>query len=78
MRVYEDIYADDLVKHLWGQGRRNYDLLEEMGASPDDIYDALLEILAEGDEEKPIDMTLVNDTIWHDFDLVKECIRPED
>lgn len=74
MRVYEDINEYELEDHLWSGGKTSYSMLKEMGASDGDIYNALLELCADGDEDKAVDMTLVNDTLWHDFDSVKEYL----
>lgn len=74
MRVYVDINEHDLPDHLWGQGRKNYDYLMEMGASAESIYNAILELECEGDEEKAVEDVQINDLIWHDFDMVKDYI----
>ena len=45
-----------------------------MGATPNSIHDAIVELVCGGDEDKAVDLTYVNDTLWHDFDSVKEYL----
>ena len=75
MYVKQKIYAHELYGILSEDGQNNYEDLEEMGVTEEQLYRLTVELLADGDENKAIDLDKLIDLFAnHKGTLVAELM----